>query len=172
MWCFCSAAAGRKAEESFYTCGMGVCIHPVGLFAQPRTMPCLFPDNQDHHKALKKSLYFCAHPSSISYASCFPWRPSRVGLGTVLLAESGLAGHRSVKSWSVCVPGERHVDPSTACKPEHGCFPGHHLKANIWLARLWHSRYHPSKRSMLAGARCEGMEMWLTARHSLQASGV
>lgn len=68
------------------------------------------------------------------------------GHGTALLAESELAGNRSpAKSHSLCTLVERRVDPSTACKTEHGCFPGHLLKANIWLAGLRHSRCHLGK---------------------------
>lgn len=64
------------------------------------------------------------------------------GHGAALLAESELAGHRS---HSPCMPVGRRAGPSTAGKTEHGCPPGHLLKANIWLAGLQHSKCHLGK---------------------------
>lgn len=92
------------------------------------------------------------------------------GHGTALLVESELAGHRSAKSHSLSMLVERCVDPSIACKTEHGCFPGHLLKANIWLVGLW--QRPPGQIELLAGAGCEGMEKQLRAWHSLQASEI
>lgn len=99
----------------------------------------------------------------------FLWRLSAEGCGTALLVEGELAGHKSpAKSHSLCTPVERRVGPSTACKMEHGCFPGHLLKANIWLAGLWHSTCHLGKWSCWLEQAVK--EKQLRAWHSLQAS--
>lgn len=75
------------------------------------------------------------------------------------------AGRRRspVESCSLCMPVERCVDPAAACEPEHGCFPGHHLKADIWLAGLRRGRCHPGQTELLAGGGCGGTEKQLTA---------
>lgn len=91
-------------------------------------------------------MHFCASSGSFSCLLPFPGGSVEEGHGTALLAESELAGHRSpAKSHSLCMLVERCMDPSTARKTEHGCFPGHLLKANIWLVGLQHSRCHLGK---------------------------